>query len=142
MNHFKSKGSGGPWPGDADAGDGQGSSNESRVRQAEALSAWVDSITDAGDAVALIGDFNAYTRWRTRSQVLYDDGYADATVELAPGEYSYSFGGQSGSLDHVLLNEAGARPGDRSGHLGDQRRRVDRPRVQPVQLPRHAVLRR
>ena len=105
VNHFKSKGSGGPWPGDADAGDGQGSSNESRVRQAEALSAWVDSITDAGDAVALIGDFNAYTM-EDPLEVLYDDGYADATLELSPGEYSYSFGGQSGSLDHVLLNEA------------------------------------
>ena len=32
VNHFKSKGSAGPWPGDADAGDGQGASNESRVR--------------------------------------------------------------------------------------------------------------
>lgn len=38
VNHFKSKGSAGPWPGDADTGDGQGASNESRVRQAEALS--------------------------------------------------------------------------------------------------------
>ena len=29
VNHFKSKGSAGPWPGDADPGDGQGASNES-----------------------------------------------------------------------------------------------------------------
>ena len=41
VNHFKSKGSAGPWPGDADAGDGQGASNESRVRQATALRDWV-----------------------------------------------------------------------------------------------------
>ena len=105
VNHFKSKGSAGPWPGDADSGDGQGASNESRVRQAEALDAWVDTVTDDGDSVALIGDFNAYTR-EDPLQVLYDSGYVDAAATLAPGQYSYSFSGLSGSLDHVLLNPA------------------------------------
>ena len=41
VNHFKSKSSAGPWPGDDDTGDGQGASNESRARQATALSDWV-----------------------------------------------------------------------------------------------------
>ncbi len=103
VNHFKSKGSAGPWPGDIDSGDGQGASNESRVRQATALAAWVDSLTDDGDPVALIGDFNAYTR-EDPLQVLYDIGYVDAASALASGQYSYSFSGLSGSLDHVLLN--------------------------------------
>ena len=52
VNHFKSKGSAGPWPGDADTGDGQGTSNESRVRQAQALRDWVTQIRGEVDAVA------------------------------------------------------------------------------------------
>ncbi|WP_127793773.1 ExeM/NucH family extracellular endonuclease [Agromyces sp. LHK192] len=105
VNHLKSKGSGGPWPGDVDTGDGQGSSNESRVRQATALVEWIDTVTEAGDAVAIVGDLNSYTE-EDPMHVLYDAGYADAVKALSPGEYSYSFSGLSGSLDHVVLNEA------------------------------------
>jgi 5'-nucleotidase len=103
VNHLKSKGSAGPWPGDGDKGDGQGSSNESRVRQATALRDWVASVTTAGEAVALIGDFNAYTH-EDPLQVLYDAGYTDALSTLKSGDSTYSFDGLSGSLDHVLLN--------------------------------------
>ena len=62
-------------------------------------------MTDAGEAVALVGDFNAYTQ-EDPLQLLYTAGYTDAAAHFAPGQYSYSFGGQSGSLDHVLLNAA------------------------------------
>ncbi|QAY64865.1 ExeM/NucH family extracellular endonuclease [Xylanimonas allomyrinae] len=103
VNHLKSKGSAGPWPGDADTGDGQGSSNESRVRQATALRDWVGTVTEPGEAVALIGDFNSYTQ-EDPLQVLYAAGYTDAASHLSSGQYSYSFSGLSGSLDHVLLN--------------------------------------
>lgn len=105
VNHFKSKGSAGPWPGDADTGDGQGASNESRVRQAEALRDWVPTVQGDAEAVALVGDFNSYTQ-EDPLQVLYGAGYTDATTALDAGEYSYSFSGLSGSLDHVLLNDA------------------------------------
>ncbi|ADG74529.1 5'-Nucleotidase domain protein [Cellulomonas flavigena DSM 20109] len=105
VNHLKSKGSAGPWTGDADTGDGQGASNESRVRQATALRDWVPTVQGDVEAVALVGDFNAYTR-EDPLQVLYDAGYVDAVETLAPGQWSYSFSGLSGSLDHVLLNEA------------------------------------
>ncbi|HEY0217070.1 MAG TPA: ExeM/NucH family extracellular endonuclease [Cellulomonas sp.] len=105
VNHLKSKGSAGPWPGDVDAGDGQGSSNESRVRQAEALRDWVPTAAGDVEAVALVGDFNSYTQ-EDPLQVLYAAGYTDATTALDAGEYSYSFSGLSGSLDHVLLNAA------------------------------------
>lgn len=105
VNHLKSKGSAGPWPGDADAGDGQGSSNESRVRQAQALRDWVPTVQGDAEAVALLGDFNSYTQ-EDPLQVLYAAGYTDATTALDAGEYSYSYQGLSGSLDHVLLNEA------------------------------------
>ncbi|WP_416888251.1 ExeM/NucH family extracellular endonuclease [Microbacterium sp.] len=105
VNHFKSKGSAGPWPGDADAGDGQGASNESRVRQATALRDWVADIQGDVPAVALAGDFNAYSQ-EDPLHVLYEAGYVDAAQEFAVDTASYSFGGQSGSLDHVLLNPA------------------------------------
>lgn len=103
VNHLKSKGSAGPWPGDADTGDGQGASNESRVRQAEALRDWVPTVQGDAKSVALVGDFNSYTR-EDPLQTLYDAGYTDAATTLADGQYSYSFSGLSGSLDHVLLN--------------------------------------
>ena len=105
VNHFKSKGSAGPLPGDQDQGDGQGASNASRVAQASALRDWVADIQGDVEAVALVGDFNSYTL-EDPLEVLYDAGYTDAAAELAPGEYSYSFSGLSGSLDHVLLNDA------------------------------------
>jgi 5'-nucleotidase len=105
VNHLKSKGSAGPWPGDADAGDGQGASNESRVRQAEALRDWVPTAAGDVEAVALLGDFNSYTQ-EDPLQVLYAAGYTDAATALDAGEYSYSYSGLSGSLDHVLLNAA------------------------------------
>ncbi|WP_425432697.1 ExeM/NucH family extracellular endonuclease [Isoptericola jiangsuensis] len=104
-NHFKSKGSAGPWPGDADTGDGQGASNESRVRQATALVEFADDVAAAAgtDKVLLVGDFNAYEQ-EDPIVVLTDAGYTD----LGPttGKWTYSFGGQVGSLDHVLASPA------------------------------------
>ncbi|MEN5072662.1 ExeM/NucH family extracellular endonuclease [Isoptericola cucumis] len=104
-NHFKSKGSAGPWPGDEDTGDGQGASNESRVRQATALAGFADDVAaDAGtDAVLLVGDLNAYEQ-EDPVVVLTDAGYTD----LGPttGEHTYSYQGQVGSLDHVLASPA------------------------------------
>ncbi|WP_454299470.1 ExeM/NucH family extracellular endonuclease [Salana multivorans] len=105
VNHFKSKGSAGPFPGDGDAGDGQSFSNGSRVLQATALRDWVGEVTEDGDAVALLGDFNSYAE-EDPLHVLYDAGYTNAEVELGVENWSYSFQGLSGSLDHVLLNEA------------------------------------
>ncbi|AEG43145.1 ExeM/NucH family extracellular endonuclease [Isoptericola variabilis] len=106
-NHFKSKGSAGPWPGDADQGDGQGASNESRVRQATALLAFADEVAaDAGtDKVLLVGDFNAYEK-EDPIVVLTDAGYTD--LGPATGKYTYMFEGKVGSLDHVLASPAAA----------------------------------
>ena len=102
-NHFKSKGSGtGP---DADMGDGQGASNASRVAQATALVTFADQQADlAGtEQVFLAGDFNSYTQ-EDPMQVFYAAGYVD--LGATTGEYSYSFSGQSGSLDHILASSA------------------------------------
>ena len=142
VNHFKSKGSAGPWPGDADTGDGQGASNESRVRQATALRDWVATdLTGAGtDSVAARG----------RLQRLRPGGPAADPVRRglrrrrAPStstSSSYSFSGLSGSLDHVLSTPQ-RRSAPRAPTSGHQLPRVDRPGVQPLQLSRHAVLRR
>ncbi len=105
VNHFKSKGSAGPWPGDADTGDGQGSSTESRVRQATALRDWVAGIQGDVMAVALVGDFNSYGQ-EDPLHVLYEAGYTNAELAFDVDSSSYSFSGLSGSLDHVLLNDA------------------------------------
>ena len=101
VNHFKSKGSG------ANDGTGQGNANPDRIGQAEALSAFAAEFAEAREvgAVFLAGDFNAYTQ-EDPMQVLYEDGYANLGSTTDPGEASYSFGGESGSLDHVLANEA------------------------------------
>ncbi|WP_243696948.1 ExeM/NucH family extracellular endonuclease [Labedella endophytica] len=103
VNHFKSKGSGSG--ADADQNDGQGGSNASRVAQAEALVEFSSDLrAELGtDEVFLIGDFNAYTM-EDPSVVLMDAGYVDQGSKT--GEYSYSFSGQSGSLDHIYASPA------------------------------------
>lgn len=100
VNHFKSKGSG------VDDGTGQGNANPDRIAQAEALSTFADAFAaERGtDKVFLTGDFNSYTQ-EDPLQVLYADGYTALESDTA-GESSYSFSGLSGSLDHVLANEA------------------------------------
>ncbi|MGN6751465.1 MAG: ExeM/NucH family extracellular endonuclease [Intrasporangium sp.] len=107
VNHFKSKGSAGPWPGDKDTGDGQGASNESRIRQANALVDWIKGLQDSTkvEAVVTLGDYNSYSQ-EDPMQVLYKAGYTDAEHAFDLGKASYSFSGLSGSLDHVLLNDA------------------------------------
>jgi 5'-nucleotidase len=103
VNHFKSKGSGSG--ADADQNDGQGASNASRVAQAEALVDFSSALqSELGtDEVFLIGDFNAYTQ-EDPSVVIMEAGYVDQGSKT--GEYSYSFSGQSGSLDHVYASPA------------------------------------
>ncbi|HEX6878479.1 MAG TPA: ExeM/NucH family extracellular endonuclease [Nocardioidaceae bacterium] len=100
VNHFKSKGSG------ADDGTGQGLANADRVGQAKALSAFADSFATERKlkAVFLAGDFNSYSM-EDPMQVLYGDGYT-AVESDTKGEETYSFSGLSGSLDHVLANDA------------------------------------
>ena len=104
VNHFKSKStSGAPSSGDNANGE-QGAWNGDRVRQAESLADFTAEFAAAAgtEAVFLTGDFNSYTQ-EDPLQVLYGEGFTDIASE---GEWSYSFSGMSGSLDHVLANEA------------------------------------
>ncbi|MDX6320885.1 MAG: 5-nucleotidase [Propionibacteriaceae bacterium] len=99
VNHLKSKS--GQGTGD-NADTGEGAFNGDRVRQAQALVEWLPDVQAASraDATILVGDFNSYTAERPL-QVLYRAGYRNA----APGsQYSYSFSGLAGSLDHILVN--------------------------------------
>lgn len=107
VNHFKSKGSAGPNPGDADSGDGQGASNGSRKLQAAALRDWVTGLqAETGvESVVLGGDFNSYAM-EDPLRILYDAGFTNVEQQFANDEYSYSFSGLSGSLDHILVNDA------------------------------------
>ncbi|OKL53176.1 hypothetical protein BSZ39_10935 [Bowdeniella nasicola] len=94
VNHFKSKGSG------VDDGTNQGKANPDRIAQATALKDWV---AGSEHPVFLLGDFNAYTK-EDPLQVLYKAGYTDLGEKFSLPK-TYLFGGQVGSLDHVLANE-------------------------------------
>lgn len=127
VNHFKSKGSAGPFPGDEDTGDGQGASVTSRILQAQALRDWVPPILAEMDtqAVVMAGDYNSYTM-EDPLDVLYQAGYTDVGSRFDPGKYSYSFSGSedfgladlglSGSLDHILVNDYALRMATGADH--------------------------
>ena len=120
VNHFKSKGSQGPFPGDEDTGDGQGASVTSRILQAQALRDWIPTVLDetSTKAVITVGDYNSYTM-EDPMDVLHRAGYTDVGQRFDEGRYSYSFSanedfglnglGLSGSLDHILVNDAALR---------------------------------
>ena len=102
VNHFKSKGS--ACTGEPEGP--QGNCNESRVEQARALAGFADDFAaDRGlEQVFLTGDFNSYTE-EDPMLVLEEAGFTQLKSDTA-SEWSYSFDGMSGSLDHVLANEA------------------------------------
>ncbi|MBE2271659.1 MAG: ExeM/NucH family extracellular endonuclease [Anaerolinea sp.] len=102
VNHFKSKGSvpsSGALPGDVDQGDGQGMSNATRVLAAELVRDWIDTNAYFSDPdVLLIGDYNSYY-YEDPITVFTNAGYGQLTNNT---DYSYTFDGQLGSLDHAL----------------------------------------
>ena len=106
VNHFKSKGSA-PRDGSAndDSGDGQGAWNAARVAQAEELVAFAEEMKEYGntDKVFLTGDFNSYGA-EEPMRVFADAGYVNQGAKT--GKHSYLFGGQVGSLDHILASPA------------------------------------
>lgn len=110
MNHLKSKGSGAAGDGDT----GQGASNLARTAQANALAAWIqgkltNSETIFGVKVEssyILGDLNAYGM-EDPIVALESAGYTDLEKHAGSIKHSYSYGGQSGSLDHALANPAG-----------------------------------
>ncbi len=103
VNHFKSKGDSRPAATGDNANGIQGAFNGDRVRQADALGkfAAARSAEIGTDDVFLLGDFNAYTQ---EDPIVKLREYGFEPLEAGTGKYSYSFSGQSGSLDHVLAS--------------------------------------
>ncbi|QTX05598.1 ExeM/NucH family extracellular endonuclease [Agromyces archimandritae] len=102
-NHFKSKGGDGDEP-----ADGQGHFNAERVAQAESLLGFTDDVAEAAgsDRIFLIGDFNSYAN-EDPIQVFADAGWVDLVPERTD-EFTYTFDGELGSLDHVIASPSAA----------------------------------
>lgn len=103
-NHFKSKSppSGNTAPEPADL---QGFFNAERVEQATELVEFVSGIQAdpaKGPDVMLLGDFNSYHE-EDPSQVLTGAGFVDLVPDLTD-EYTYTFDGELGSLDHAYAS--------------------------------------
>ncbi|MFB7844928.1 ExeM/NucH family extracellular endonuclease [Microbacterium sp. NPDC056052] len=106
--HLKSKSppqNAGPEP-----ADGQGFFNADRVAQAKAELAFAQKVQkDSGsDDVFLVGDFNAYGK-EDPIEVFTQAGWTDVEPTHAAGQYTYSFDGELGSLDHVIASPSAAK---------------------------------
>lgn len=106
-NHFKSKGGcDEARDGDADQGDGQACFNATRVESARLLDAWLakDPTGTRPAGHLLVGDFNAYAQ-EDPMRLLRAQGWQDAFARMKlERPYSFVFQGQSGRLDHALLD--------------------------------------
>jgi predicted extracellular nuclease len=109
VNHFKSKGScpGASSP-DRDLKDGQSCWNATRVQAATELMTFLNSkpngVTDPD--VLIIGDLNAYAK-EDPIQTFINAGFINL-IEKHQGNraYGYSFGGESGYLDHAIASNS------------------------------------
>lgn len=102
-NHFKSKSGSGTEP-----ADGQGFFNTDRVAQAKGLAALTDEIEadpERGENILLLGDFNAYSQ-EDPIATLGEAGFTSLVDARTDGQYTYTFNGELGSLDHVLASDA------------------------------------
>ncbi|MGV8970503.1 MAG: ExeM/NucH family extracellular endonuclease [Microbacteriaceae bacterium] len=101
-NHFKSKSP--PTPNPGEPADGQGHFTIERVEQANKLAAFVSEITAdpaKSDDVVLLGDFNSYAE-EDPTQVLTAAGFVDLVPAQTDNQYTYTFDGERGSLDHAF----------------------------------------
>lgn len=102
-NHFKSKGNNPP---DTTPETGQDPYNGERVEQAQSLLAFANSLSEGKkNAVYLVGDFNSYAK-EAPVQVFVEAGWTDILFSTARGQYTYTFDGELGSLDHVIASPA------------------------------------
>ncbi|HEU4758318.1 MAG TPA: ExeM/NucH family extracellular endonuclease [Agromyces sp.] len=102
-NHFKSKGNN---PADTTPQPGQDPYNDERVEQAESLLEFANSLSDdKKNAIYLVGDFNSYAK-EDPMKVFADAGWDDVLFTKARGQYTYTFDGELGSLDHVIASPA------------------------------------
>ncbi|NOT60742.1 MAG: hypothetical protein HOP19_11035, partial [Acidobacteria bacterium] len=121
VNHFRSKSCPGTGV-DADAGDGQACFNGRRRTQAQAVQAFVNTtIVPIDPHVLIVGDINAY-RQEDPVDVFRAAGYSDVIGTFVPSsfssgnqlsaapeevlapssQYSFTFNGEAGLLDHAF----------------------------------------
>ncbi|MFS6528440.1 ExeM/NucH family extracellular endonuclease [Microbacterium aurugineum] len=102
-NHLKSKSP--PQGAGAEPADGQGFFNADRVAQANAILAFTEDLeeTTGSSDMLLIGDFNAYSE-EDPIDVFTSKGWSDLVADKASGQYTYTFDGELGSLDHVIAS--------------------------------------
>jgi len=107
VNHFKSKRCGDASDANLDQGDGQGCYNHKRMRQAEQLLSFIDTVVIpvSGDPdVLILGDLNAYTR-EDPIATIEKAGYTNLINRFVGKDaYSYVFFGQSGYLGHAVAS--------------------------------------
>lgn len=101
VNHFKSKGR--PC-GEADRNGLQGYCNQIRTQAARSLSQFIQqkTIADKDLGVLILGDLNSYSQ-EDPLLTLYAEGYTNLKKK---GQFSYSFQGYLGNLDHALANSS------------------------------------
>ncbi|CAN5287286.1 ExeM/NucH family extracellular endonuclease [soil metagenome] len=102
-NHFKSKSA--PSGGGAEPTDLQGFFNTERVEQANSLkdfAAGISADPAKGPDIMLVGDFNAYHE-EDPAQLLTAAGFIDLVPDRTD-EYTYTFDGELGSLDHAFAS--------------------------------------
>ena len=100
-NHFKSKSGTDPTP-----QAGQDAFNDERVEQAKSLLTFANSLSEGRkNAVYLVGDFNSYAK-EDPIKVFADAGWGDLLLTKARGQFTYTFDGELGSLDHVIASPA------------------------------------
>lgn len=109
INHFKAKsGCSSASGADADKNDGQSCYNATRVDEAKAVIAAINSnkaFYDDQDALVM-GDLNAYAM-EDPIQAFVQAGFTDLHRQFhADSAYSYVYRGEAGYLDHALANES------------------------------------
>lgn len=92
---------------DADSGDGQSCWNQWRSHAAAALGRWLatDPTGIADPDYVIMGDFNAYAK-EDPMRILENAGFVNVAVLNEEPEYSYTFMGEAGSLDHAMVSSS------------------------------------
>jgi 5'-nucleotidase len=100
-NHLKSKSGTDPTP-----QPGQDAFNDERVEEAQSLLAFANSLSEGRKTdIYLVGDFNSYAK-EDPVKVFTDAGWSDLLFTHARGQYTYTFDGELGSLDHVIASKS------------------------------------
>ena len=106
--HFKSKSCRDAEGKNQDQKDGQGCYNAARQEVSQLVADWLDSDPTGQGAAAifLVGDFNAYP-FEDPMVILGDKGYKNMAASfLGSHNWTASYRGMVGALDHILANPA------------------------------------